>query len=402
MLACCLLFVGIGFLLLDLQTKQAHTAASLLIRRAVVCWGVGEAWKVEEIEVEPPKRSEVRVKMLYASFCHTDILISKGHPIPLFPRVLGHEGVGVVESIGEDVRNINGGDVVIPTFVSECEECENCVSGKTNMCLKNPLSFSGLMPDGTSRMSVAGQKLYHLFSCSTLSEYMVVNVNYLLKLPGISTTSPSLPQASFLSCGFSTGFGAPWKEAKLEKGSTVAVVGLGAVGLGAVEGARAQGAARIIGIDKNERKRGKGEAFGMTDFINPDDHDDRKSVSELIKHSTAGMGVDYCFECTGFAPFINEALEATKLGTGTAIVIGTSTATSVQINSLPLLCGRTLKGSIFGGLKPKTDLPVIIDKWMNKDMQLDKLLTHEVPLLDINQALELLRHPDCVKVLIKI
>lgn len=381
---------------------ERSRTSQVITCKAVVCWGVGEAWKVEEIEVEPPKRSEVRVKMLYASFCHTDILISKGHPIPLFPRVLGHEGVGVVESIGEDVRNINGGDVVIPTFVSECEECENCVSGKTNMCLKNPLSFSGLMPDGTSRMSVAGQKLYHLFSCSTLSEYMVVNVNYLLKLPGISTTSPSLPHASFLSCGFSTGFGAPWKEAKLEKGSTVAVVGLGAVGLGAVEGARAQGAARIIGIDKNERKRGKGEAFGMTDFINPDDDDDRKSVSELIKHSTAGMGVDYCFECTGFAPFINEALEATKLGTGTAIVIGTSTATSVQINSLPLLCGRTLKGSIFGGLKPKTDLPVIIDKWMNKDMQLDKLLTHEVPLLDINQALELLRHPDCVKVLIKI
>ncbi|XP_009348943.1 8-hydroxygeraniol oxidoreductase [Pyrus x bretschneideri] len=382
--------------------SERSRTSQVITCKAVVCWGVGEAWKVEEIEVEPPKRSEVRVKMLYASFCHTDILISKGHPIPLFPRVLGHEGVGVVESIGEDVRNINGGDVVIPTFVSECEECENCVSGKTNMCLKNPLSFSGLMPDGTSRMSVAGQKLYHLFSCSTLSEYMVVNVNYLLKLPGISTTSPSLPHASFLSCGFSTGFGAPWKEAKLEKGSTVAVVGLGAVGLGAVEGARAQGAARIIGIDKNERKRGKGEAFGMTDFINPDDDDDRKSVSELIKHSTAGMGVDYCFECTGFAPFINEALEATKLGTGTAIVIGTSTATSVQINSLPLLCGRTLKGSIFGGLKPKTDLPVIIDKWMNKDMQLDKLLTHEVPLLDINQALELLRHPDCVKVLIKI
>ncbi|XP_068316458.1 8-hydroxygeraniol oxidoreductase-like [Pyrus communis] len=382
--------------------SERSRTSQVITCKAVVCWGVGEAWKVEEIEVEPPKRSEVRVKMLYASFCHTDILISKGHPIPLFPRVLGHEGVGVVESIGEDVRNINGGDVVIPTFVSECEECENCVSGKTNLCLKNPLSFSGLMPDGTSRMSVAGQKLYHLFSCSTLSEYMVVNVNYLLKLPGISTTSPSLPHASFLSCGFSTGFGAPWKEAKLEKGSTVAVVGLGAVGLGAVEGARAQGAGRIIGIDKNERKRGKGEAFGMTDFINPDDDDDHKSVSELIKHSTAGMGVDYCFECTGFAPFINEALEATKLGTGTAIVIGTSTATSVQINSLPLLCGRTLKGSIFGGLKPKTDLPVIIDKWMNKDMQLDELLTHEVPLLDINQALELLRHPDCVKVLIKI
>ncbi|BFG23712.1 hypothetical protein CerSpe_099860 [Prunus speciosa] len=388
------------------ETESSCSSHSQVITcKAVVCWGIGEAGKVEEIQVEPPKASEVRVKMLYASLCHTDILISKGHPIPLFPRVLGHEGVGVVESIGEEGGDIEEGDMVIPTFVSECQECENCVSGKTNMCLKYPLSFTGLMPDGTSRMSAKGQKLYHVFSCSTWSEYMVVNVNYLVKLPPNMITSGSfpLPHASFLSCGFSTGFGAPWKEAKLEKGSTVAVIGLGAVGLGAVEGARVQGAARIIGIDKNDKKREKGKAFGMTDFVNPDHHHHHhKSVSQLIKDLTAGMGVDYCFECTGFAPFINEALEATKLGKGTAIVIGTSNMTSVQINSLSLLCGRTLKGSMFGGLKTKTDFPLIIQKCMNKDMQLDQLLTHQVPLVDINQALELLKHPDCVKVLIKI
>lgn len=243
---------------------------------------------------------------------------------------------------------------MIPTFVSECQECENCLSGKSNLCLKYPLTFNGLMLDGTSRMStVKGQKmLYHLFSCSTWSEYMVVNVNYIVKLHNWDAAAvPPLAHASFLSCGFSTGFGAPWKEAKIERGSIVAVIGLGAVGLGvsttysqvstylacnttlykpmsviyiylsmywccaqAVEGARMQGAARIIGIDNNDMKREKGIAFGMTDFINPDDHHSgHKSVSQLIKDSTDGMGVDYCFECTGVAHFINESLEATKM-----------------------------------------------------------------------------------------
>lgn len=395
--------------------SESNSCASQVITcKAAVCWGVGEC-KVEEIKVEPPRKAEVRVKMLYASLCHTDIIMSKGLPIPLFPRVLGHEGVGVIESVGEDVNaeDFKQGDVVIPTFVSECQECENCLSGKSNLCLKYPLTFNGLMLDGTSRMStVKGQKmLYHLFSCSTWSEYMVANVNYLVKLhnwDAAAAAIPPLSHASFLSCGFSTGFGVPWKEAKIERGSTVAVIGLGAVGLGAVEGARMQGAARIIGIDNNDMKREKGIAFGMTDFINPDDHhsvhnrDHNKSVSQLIKDSTDGMGVDYCFECTGVAHFINESLEATKMGKGTAVVIGSSGSTSVQIDSLSLLSGRTLKGSMFGGLKAKTDLPILINKCMNKEIQLDELFTHEVPLVDINQALALVKQPDCVKVLIKI
>ncbi|KAM5552275.1 CYP enzymes assisting alcohol dehydrogenase-like [Rosa sericea] len=398
-----------------MSKTSSNCASQVITCKAAVCWGVGEECKVEEIQVEPPHKFEVRVKMLFASLCHTDIVFSKGHPIPLFPRVLGHEGVGVVESVGEEVNaeDFKQGDIVIPTFVSECQECEYCLSGKSNLCLKYPFTMSGLMLDGTSRMStVKGQKmLYHFFSCSTWSEYMVVNVNYLVKLHNWGahgTTTPPLSHASFLSCGFSTGFGAPWKEAKIERGSTVAVIGLGAVGLGAVEGARMQGAARIIGVDKNEMKREKGIAFGLTDFINPDNHqsehdqDHDKSVSKLIKDSTDGMGVDYCFECTGVASFINEALEATKMGKGTAVVIGTSGATTVQIDSLSLMSGRTLKGSVFGGLKAKTDLPILINKCMNMEMQLDELLTHEIPLVDINQALELLKQPDCVKVLIKI
>ncbi|KAL6127380.1 hypothetical protein ACLB2K_075421 [Fragaria x ananassa] len=367
---------------------SSSSASQVITCKAAVCWGVGEGCKVEEIHVEPPRKSEVRVKMLYASLYHTDIVVSEGYPFPAFPRVLGHEGVGMVESVGEGVNaeDFKQGDIVIPTFVTECQECENCLSGKSNLCLKYPMTFSGLMLDGTSRMStVKGHKmLYHLFTCSTWSEYMVVEAVFLVKLHNWGahdTTKPPLSHASFLSCGFSTGLGASWKEAKIERGSTVAVIGLGAVGLGAVEGARMQGAARIFGVDKNEMKREKGIAFGMTDFINPDnkEHDQghKKSISELIKDSTDGMGVDYCIECTGVAPFMNEALVATKMGKGTAVLLGTTgTAAPVQVDFLSLMGGRTLKGSIFGGLKAKTDLPILINKCMNKEMQLGELLTH--------------------------
>ncbi|KAL9377253.1 hypothetical protein Peur_031373 [Populus x canadensis] len=269
------------------------SSSQVITCKAAVCWGVGEPLKVEEIQVEPPKFSEIRVKMLCASLCHTDTLHAEGSLIPLFPRVLGHEGVGYV-SLDD------------PTF-GECQECENCSSGKTNLCLKYPFILNGLMPDGTSRISINGQKLYHLFTCSTLSEYMVIDTNYVVKID----PSIDLPHASFLSCGFSTGFGSAWREANVEKGSSVAVIGLGAVGLGAIEGARMQGAAKIIGIDKNEKKREKGQAFGMTDFINPEEYFN-KPISELIKDITGGLGVDYCFECTGVGPLINEALLATK------------------------------------------------------------------------------------------
>ncbi|XP_024021370.1 alcohol dehydrogenase-like 1 [Morus notabilis] len=377
---------------------SSHTS-QILTCKGVVCWGMGEEGKVEEIQVEPPKRWEVRVKMLYASICHTDhVLCTKGFPLPLFPRVPGHEGIGVVESIGEEVTDLREGDVVIPTMVAECGDCENCASGSTNLCLKYPMDVSGLMLDGTSRMSVKGQTLYHTFSCSTWSEYMVVNVNYVLK---VDPASLQLPLLSFLSCGFSTGFGAPWKEAMVQTGSSVAVIGLGAVGLGVLEGSRMRGASKIIGIDKNMKRKGKGEAFGMTDFINPVDESD-KSVSQLIKDLTGGVGVDYCFECTGVPNFTNEALEDTKLGKGKAIAIGLSYVTTLQINHLALLCGRTLKGFIFGGLKTKTDLSIVIEKCKTKEIQLDELLTHEVQLSDIGRAFQLLEQEDCVKVLIKI
>ncbi|KAI6697456.1 hypothetical protein NL676_017575 [Syzygium grande] len=351
-----------------------------------------EEWRVEEIQVDPPKGSEVRIKMLFASVCHSDIMCSHGVPLQLYPRVLGHEGVGIVESVGEEVADLKEGDVVIPAYIGECKECENCNSEKTNLYLRYPLSLNGLLLDGTSRMSIRGQT----FTTSSLAPLGLSTVN-----PGVA-----LPHASFLSCGFSTGFGAAWIDSTVESGSSAAVIGLGAVGLGAIGGARAQGATTIIGVDKNGMKKDKGEAFGMTHFINPDDHKssdsvDSKSISEMVKDLTGGAGVDYCFECTGVADLINQAIEGTKVGKGKAVVVG-SGLPLVQINFMELLMGRTLKGTIFGGLKSKTHLPFLLHKSKNKEIQLDELLTHEMKLEDVRRAPEILKRSDCVKILIKI
>ncbi|KAK9042531.1 hypothetical protein V6N11_017600 [Hibiscus sabdariffa] len=376
--------------------RNSKASSQVITCKAIVCWGKGEPLKVEEIQVEPPKSYEIRLKMLCASICHTDILSAKGLPTPIFPRVLGHEGVGVVESIGEQVNGLKQGDTVIPTFVSECQTCENCTSGQTNLCLKYPVLWDSRQLDGNSRMSIKGQSLFHRFACATWSEYVVINANYAVKV------DPCIPlsHASILSCGYSTGFGAAWKEAKVKEGSSVAVFGLGSVGLGAVEGARIQGASKIIGIDKNPRKKEKGQVLGITDFINPCDSD--KSISELVRELTDGKGVDYSFECTGVIPLLNEAIESTKAGKGTTIMMGSGGNSSMQINFLPMICGRTLKGSIFGGLKTKSDLPILLEKCSNKEIRLDELLTHEVELEDINKAFELLKEADCVKVVVKI
>ncbi|PWA63785.1 alcohol dehydrogenase superfamily, zinc-type [Artemisia annua] len=377
---------------------MTHTIPDVITCKAAVVRELGGAITVEEVKVDPPKASEVRIKMLCASICHTDILCCNGYPLPLFPRIPGHEGVGMVESVGKDVSpQVKPGDLVIPLLVGECGQCSNCKSGRTNFCNVYPMGLNGLMFDGTSRMSIAGtgETIYHHFTCSTWSEYMVINVNYVLKV------DPKLPypHASFLSCGFSTGLGAPWKEAPVPNGSSVAVFGLGAVGLGVIKGAQMQGAAKIIGVDVNQKKAAKGKAFGMTDFINPQNHPN-KLVSDLIKDMTDGQGVDYSFECTGVAPLLNEALEASKIGLGTTILIGVALETSRTLSDPAIMCGRTLKGSLFGGIKTRSDLPVILQKCINKEIEMDELLTHEIRLENIHEAFKIMKKPDCVKILI--
>ncbi|KAL8095542.1 8-hydroxygeraniol oxidoreductase-like [Apium graveolens] len=375
---------------------MSNCSLQVITCKAVVIWKAGETVKVEEIKVDPPKTGEVRIKMLFASVCHTDILYRHGF-LPKFPRALGHEGVGMVEAVGENVNNVEIGDIVMPFYLGECGDCLNCNSGKSNLCHVYPLNLSGLLPDGTSRMSIAstGEKLYHHFCCSTWSEYTVLDSHYMVK---VDPKLP-LPHASFLSCGFTTGFGSAWRTANVDKASTVAVLGLGAVGLGAIEGARMQGASKIIGVDLIDFKGKKGTAFGMTDFINP--KESGKSISELVKEATGGLGVDYCFECTGVPSLLSEAIESTKVGLGTIVLIGTGTDPVGHFNIVPFLCGRTLKGTILGGVKTHSDLPTIINKSVNKEIKLEELLTHEFALDEINEALETTKHPECVKILIK-
>ncbi|KAL8522021.1 hypothetical protein ACS0TY_012249 [Phlomoides rotata] len=371
------------------------TTPGIITCKAAVVRKSGEPLQVEEIQVDPPKSSEVRIKMLCASMCHTDILCCNGLPVPLFPRIPGHEGVGVIESVGEEVRNLKVGDTVMPLYLGECGECLNCISGRTNLCHKYPLGFNGLHLDGTSRMSNGGERIFHHFSCSTWSEYAVVEANYAVKVdPSLSIT-----HASILCCGFTTGFGSAWKEANVQKGSTVAVIGLGAVGLGAVKGAQVLGASKIIGIDINEMKHEKAKAFGITDFINPKLSD--KSVSTLIQEATGGLGVDYVFECTGVPSLLNEAMEGSKVGLGTVVLIGVGLQRSGELHYTPLLCGRTIKGSVYGGVRPQTDLPKIVEKCVNKEIDLDQLITHEISLDQINKGFEYMKQPDSIKVVIK-
>nr|AAX83109.1 alcohol dehydrogenase-like protein [Ocimum basilicum] len=372
-----------------------NTNAGVITCKAAAAWKPSEPLVVEEICVEPPKSTEVRIKMLAASMCHTDILLWKGF-FPLYPRIPGHEGAGVIESVGEKVANLKVGDTVMPLSIGQCGECSNCATGKTNICFKYPFGISGLMPDGTSRMSAKGQKLYHMFTCSTWSEYTVVDSNFVVKVdPRIP-----LPHASLLTCGFLTGYGAPWRESRVEKGSTVAVIGLGAVGLGAVSASRILGASKIIGIDVNELKREKATVFGVTEFINPKHSD--KTVSQLIQEATGGLGVDCCIECTGVSSLLNEAIASTKVGIGEVVLIGAGEKEKVEISYIPLMLGRSVKGTTLGGVRIHSDLPKIVEKCINKEIDLDELITHEVSLVDVNKGfMEYMNQPDCVKVSVK-
>nr|QKE59465.1 8-hydroxygeraniol oxidoreductase B [Nepeta cataria] len=372
-----------------------NTNPGVITCKAAVAWKPLEPLKVEEIQVQPPKPTEVRIKMLYASICHTDTVCWTGILYDMFPRVLGHEGVGVIESVGEEVRDLKVGDTVMPLYVGECGKCPNCASGKSNFCSNYPLTL-GLMADGTTRMSAKGQQLYQLFSCSTWSEYAVIESNYVVKVD----PKLSLSGASLLTCGFTTGYGAVWKVVNFEKGSTVAVVGLGAVGFGAVKAAQILGASKIIGVDINETRRDKAKALGVTDFINPKSSD--KTMSQLIQEATGGLGVDCCIECTGVPSLLNEAIASTKVGSGEVVLISAGDEQNTELNYVPLLLGRTVKGTIYGGVRIHSDLHKIVDKCISKEIDLDEIITHEVSLGDVNKGfLEYMKQPDCVKVIIK-
>ncbi|KAK3038870.1 hypothetical protein RJ639_028592 [Escallonia herrerae] len=371
------------------EKRPSGTAGKTIRCRAAVARKAGEPLVMEEVVVAPPSSHEVRIKILCTSLCYSDITFWKMEDPPgYFPRILGHEAYGVVESVGENVADFTEGDTVIPIFLPDCGECTDCRSKKSNLCTKLPFKVSPWMHrDETSRFTdLNGDTVYHFLYVSSFSEYTVVDIAHLTKV------DPALPpnRACLLSCGVSTGIGAAWRTAKVEAGSSVAIFGLGAIGLAVAEGARLCGATRIIGVDVNPDKFEIGKKFGVTDFVNSRECGN-KTVSQVIIEMTDG-GADYCFECVGLSSIVREAYDSCRKGWGKTVVLGVDKPGSqLNFSSFEVLHhGKTLCGSLFGGLKPKSDVPILLKRYMDKELRLDEFVTHEVSFEDINKAFDLL------------
>ncbi len=352
--------------------------------KAAVAWGPKQKLVIEEIDLEAPKKGEVLVKMVATGVCHTDAYTLSGvDPEGVFPIVLGHEGGGIVEEVGDGVTTLKKGDYVIPLYIPECGECKFCISGKTNLCQKIRLTQgNGLMPDGTSRLSKDGKPIYHYMGTSTFAEYSVIPEIALAKI----NPKADLTKVCLLGCGVTTGIGAVLNTAKVTKGSTIAVFGLGGIGLSCIQGAKMAKASRIIAIDINEDKFAIAKKLGATDFINPKKIDG--SLQDYIVKLTDG-GVDYSFECVGSTDLMRVALECCHKGWGEAIIIGVA-ASGAEISTRPfqLVTGRVWKGSAFGGVKGRTELPHYVEKYLSGEINLDDLVTFNLPLDDINKAFD--------------
>jgi len=355
--------------------------------RAAVAFAPGKPLEVVEIDVDPPQRGEVLIRIVNTGVCHTDAFtLSGADPEGLFPVVLGHEGAGVVVEVGEGVDSLAPGDHVIPLYTAECGTCLFCTSGKTNLCVAvRATQGKGMMPDGTSRFSYGGEPLYHYMGCSTFSEFSVVAEVSLAKI----NPAANLQHVCLLGCGVTTGLGAVKNTAKVQQGDSVAVFGLGGIGLAVLQGARKAGASRIIAIDKNPDKFGLATVFGATDCLNPDDHD--RPIQDVINEMT-GWGVDHSFECIGNVNVMRAALECAHRGWGQSIVIGVAGA-GQEISTRPfqLVTGRTWKGSAFGGVKGRSEVPGMVEESMSGDIDLAPFVTHTMPLEQINTAFDLMR-----------
>ncbi|KZX73682.1 S-(hydroxymethyl)glutathione dehydrogenase/class III alcohol dehydrogenase, partial [Alcanivorax sp. HI0013] len=339
--------------------------------RAAVAWEAGKPLQIEEVDVAGPKAGEVLVQIVATGVCHTDAYTLSGKdPEGIFPSILGHEGAGIVQEVGEGVTSLKPGDHVIPLYTAECRQCKFCLSGKTNLCQAvRATQGQGLMPDSTSRFSLNGKRLHHYMGTSTFSEYTVVPE---ISLAKVSKEAP-LDKICLLGCGVTTGIGAVLNTAKVEPGSTVAVFGLGGIGLSVIQGAVMAKAERIIAIDTNPAKETLARQFGATDFINPKDYNN--SIQEVIVELTDG-GVDYSFECIGNVKVMRSALECCHKGWGESIIIGVAGA-GEEISTRPfqLVTGRVWKGSAFGGVKGRTELPGYVDRYMNGEIKIDAFVT---------------------------
>ena len=365
--------------------------------RAAVAFEAGQPLQIVEVDVHAPKAGEVLVKITDTGVCHTDAFTLSGDdPEGIFPAILGHEGAGIVVQVGEGVTSVKPGDHVIPLYTAECGECLFCKSDKTNLCISvRATQGKGVMPDGTTRFSYNGEPIYHYMGCSTFSEYTVVAEVSLAKI----NPKANHEHVCLLGCGVTTGIGAVHNTAKVQEGDSVAVFGLGGIGLAVVQGARQAKAARIIVIDMNPEKFELAKKFGATDFLNPKDFD--KPIQQVIVEMT-GWGVDHSFECIGNVNVMRSALESAHRGWGQSVIIGVAGA-GQEISTRPfqLVTGRKWLGTAFGGVKGRSQLPKIVEDSMKGDIELEPFVTHTMPLDDINHAFDLMHEGKSIRTVIK-
>jgi S-(hydroxymethyl)glutathione dehydrogenase/alcohol dehydrogenase len=361
--------------------------------KAAVAWGPNQPLSIEEVDVMLPKAGEVLVKIVATGVCHTDAFTLSGEdPEGIFPAILGHEGGGIVEQVGEGVTSVTVGDHVIPLYTPECGECKFCKSGKTNLCQKiRETQGKGLMPDGTTRFYKDGKPIYHYMGCSTFSEYTVLPEISLAKVD----KKAALDEVCLFGCGVTTGIGAVLNTAKVQAGDSVAIFGLGGIGLSAIIGAAMAKAGRIIAIDINESKFELAKKLGATDCINPKLYD--KPIQDVIVELTDG-GVDFSFECIGNVDIMRSALECCHKGWGESVIIGVAGA-GQEISTRPfqLVTGRVWRGTAFGGVKGRSELPSYVEQYLAGDIKLDDFITHNLPLTEINDAFELMHQGKSIR-----
>jgi S-(hydroxymethyl)glutathione dehydrogenase/alcohol dehydrogenase len=371
--------------LLDMRTKAA------------VAYEAGKPLVIEEVDLEGPRAGEVLVEIKATGVCHTDEFTRSGaDPEGLFPAILGHEGAGVVVDVGADVTTLKKGDHVIPLYTPECRSCKSCLSRKTNLCTAiRATQGKGLMPDGTSRFSIGETKLHHYMGCSTFANHTVLPEIALAK---VRQDAP-FDKICYIGCGVTTGIGAVIYTAKVEPGASVVVFGLGGIGLNVVQGARMAGAGAIVGVDVNPAREALGRRFGMTHFVNP------KSVhGDLVAHlvEVTGGGADYAFECVGNVTLMRQALECCHRGWGVSVIIGVAGAgQEIATRPFQLVTGRVWKGTAFGGARGRTDVPKIVDWYMDKKIDIDTLITHKLPLGQINEAFDLMHAGTSIRTVIE-
>lgn len=369
---------------------------STIKSRAAVAFASNQPLQIVEIDVEMPRKGEVLIRNTHTGVCHTDAFTLSGNDSEgVFPVVLGHEGAGVVVAVGEGVSSVKPGDHVIPLYTAECGECEFCRSGKTNLCVSvRDTQGKGLMPDGTTRFSYQGQPIYHYMGCSTFSEYSVVAEVSLAKI----NPEANHEQVCLLGCGVTTGIGAVHNTAKVQEGDSVAVFGLGAIGLAVVQGARQAKAGRIIAIDTNPSKFELAKQFGATDCLNPNDYD--KPIKDVLLGINK-WGIDHTFECIGNVNVMRQALESAHRGWGQSIIIGVAGA-GQEISTRPfqLVTGRVWKGTAFGGVKGRSELPKMVEDSIKGDIQLEPFVTHTMTLDQINEAFELMHEGKSIRAVI--